>query len=142
LVRSTNTPSKRASSASLPGSISKAGWFFVASQVAAVSGVADERLVALFKLARKAGEDRLTVGAVFLGLRLVAAHDVAASLYLDLFDEQLRLAGLALDEERHERVVIVEHDLTRDGVGALARAENVFELAPPNPAMVACEIMP
>jgi len=41
----------------------------------------------------------------------------------------LRLAGLALDEQGDERIVVGEHDPARDRVGALAGAENVFELA-------------
>ncbi len=61
--------------------------------------------------------------------RLVAAEDVALALDLDLFDEELRLASLALDEQRNERRVVFEHELAHDGVGAFARAKDVFEPA-------------
>ena len=75
------------------------------------------------------GDDRLALLAVVFGLRLVAADDVTGAFDLDLLDEELGLSRLALDEQRNERIVVVEHDLAHDGVGALARAEDIFELA-------------
>jgi hypothetical protein len=62
-----------------------------AAEVAAVSRVADERLVALAELLLEAGNDGLAVGAVPLRLGLVAANDVAASFEADLLGEELGL---------------------------------------------------
>src|SRR5271169_5788667 len=70
-----------------------------------------------------------TVLAVVLGFRFVAADDIANAFDLHLLDEQLRLSRLALDEKGHERIVVLEHDLARDRLGALARAEDVLQLA-------------
>ena len=75
------------------------------------------------------GDDRFTVLAVFLGLRLVSADDVALALDLHLFGKQLRLAPLPLDQERHEWAFVGEHDLPHQRVATLAGAENVVELA-------------
>ena len=46
------------------------------AQEAAVGGIADQRLAALLQLHCEAGEDRFPLGAVLLGLRLVAADDM------------------------------------------------------------------
>ena len=94
----------------------------------AIGGVADERLVAAFQLRIERGDDRFAVLAVVLGLLLVAADDIAFAFDFHLLDKELRLSRFALDEE-DERIVVVEHDLAHDGVGALARAKDVFELA-------------
>ena len=68
LVRSTKMPSNLASSASLPASISKAGAGLLAArqlpdadaaEIAAVGGVADQRLVAALQLLLERGDDRL-----------------------------------------------------------------------------------
>jgi hypothetical protein len=80
-------------------------------------------------LAREAGKDGLAVGAVLLSLRLVATDDVAAAFASDLFDEQLGLARLALDQQRNERVVVLPHEAAGDRIRSLASAEDVFELA-------------
>jgi hypothetical protein len=47
-------------------------------QIAAVAGIADQRLVALRKLTRERGEDRGAIGGVLLRLLMVAADDVAS----------------------------------------------------------------
>src|SRR6202035_2112034 len=75
------------------------------------------------------GDDRFAVLAVVLGLLFVAADDIANAFGLHLLDEQLRLSRLALDQEGHERIVVLEDELAHDGVGALARAEDVVQLA-------------
>jgi hypothetical protein len=108
-------PSQRASSASLPASISKgrAGLAFVAlragrgdpAQVAAVGGFGacsepDQRLAAALQLPLEAGEDRLPVGAVLLRLGLVAADDVAPARVAHLLGEELGLGAVgALDQQ-------------------------------------------
>ena len=113
------------------------------AQIAAVGGIADQRLVALLQLRIERGDDRLAVLAVVLGLRLVAADDVARALDLHLLDEQLRLARLALDRgaARRDR---------RSRARSSARARRERSRAPrmysslrsSSPAMVAAEIMP
>src|ERR1019366_9978952 len=75
------------------------------------------------------GDDRLAILAVLLGLRLVAADDIALAFDLHLLDEELRLARFAFDEQRRERVLVFEDDLSHDRVGALPRPENIFKLA-------------
>ena len=99
------------------------------AQITPIGGIADQRLVALSQLGVERGDDRFAVLAVVLGLRLVAADDIADAFDLHLLDEQRRFSRLALDEKGHERIVVLEHDPTDDGVGALARAEDVFQLA-------------
>src|SRR6202022_1783194 len=74
-------------------------------------------------------DDRFTGLAVVLGLFLVAADDIANAFGLHLLDEQLRLSRLALDEEGHQRIVVLEAELAHDALGALARAEDVLQLA-------------
>jgi hypothetical protein len=51
-----------------------------ATQIAAVGGVADQRLVAALQLLLETGDDGLPVGAVLLSLGLVAAHNVALAM--------------------------------------------------------------
>src|SRR5208283_1347717 len=100
------------------------------AQIAPIGGVADERLVAFLQLRIEGADDLLPILAVLLGLRLIAADDVALAVDLDLLDEELRLAGLALDVERREGGgVALEHHLPHDGVGALSGAEDVVEPA-------------
>jgi len=112
----------------LPGSISKAG-APSAAQMAPVGGVADERLVALLQLAFEPLDDGLPVGAVLLGLGLVAADDVADALDDDLLGEELGFPVLAVHEQGREGFGVVEHHLAHALVGALAHAEDVFEAA-------------
>ena len=64
-----------------------------------------------------------------MALRPFAADDIALARDRHLFDEELRLSSLALDQERDEGIVVGKHDLAHDCVGALARTENIFELA-------------
>src|SRR6516225_5487390 len=94
------------------------------AQIAPIGGIADQRLVALLQLGVERDHDRLALLAVVLGLLLVAADDVTDALDLDLLDEELRLSRLALDDEGDERIVVLEHDLAHDRLGALARAQN------------------
>jgi len=63
--------------------------------------VADQGLVTLPQLGIEGGHDRLAVLAIFLGLRLVSADNVALVLDRHLLGEELRLAALPLDQERH-----------------------------------------
>ena len=86
-------------------------------------------LFALLQLRIEPGDVRFAVLAVVLGLLLVAADDIAIALDLHLLDEELRFSRLALDQEGHERIVVFEHDFAHEGVGALARAQDVFQLA-------------
>jgi hypothetical protein len=95
------------------------------AQITAVSGIADQRLVA----AREPLDDGLPLAAVAFGFGLVAAQDVARCADLDLLDKELGLAPRALDKQRRQRRFILEHEPTDDGAAALAGAENVFELA-------------
>ena len=100
------------------------------AQVAAIGGVADQRLVAALELLVQRGDDRLPVGGVLGRLGLVAADDVAPPLDLDLLGEQLGLLAIgALDAERRERLLVGQHDGAHQRVGALARAEHVFQPA-------------
>src|SRR6201997_204278 len=97
--------------------------------MASIGRVADERLVAFLQLRVERGDDRLAILAVFLGLRLVAADDIVLAFDHDLLDEELRLARLAFDGKRRERFLVFEDDLSHNRIGALPRAENIFELA-------------
>ena len=66
LVRKTKIPSKRASSASLPASISNewAPRDPTLRQIAPIGGIADQRLVALLQLCIERGDDRFALLAV------------------------------------------------------------------------------
>ena len=99
------------------------------AQVAAVGGIADQRLVAARELLGEPGDDGLPLVAVAFRFGLVAAQDVARRTDLDLLDEELGLAPRALDEQRRQRLLVLEHEAADDGAAALAGAENVFELA-------------
>src|ERR1700730_1591085 len=78
------------------------------AQIAPVSRVADKRLVALLQLGVERGDDRFAILAILLGLRLVAADDIALALDRDLLDKELRLARLAFDEQRDEGIIVFE----------------------------------
>src|SRR6516162_10080035 len=112
------------------------------AQVSPVGGVADERLVAARELFAEPGDDRLPLVAFALRLGLVAAQDVARRTDLDLLDEELGLAPRAVDEQRRQRLLVLEHKAADDDAAALAGAENVFQLAPFERVIVAAEIMP
>ena len=77
----------------------------------------------------KSFDDRLALAAVALGLDLVAAQDVARCTDPHFLDEELGLAPRALDEQRRQGLLVLEHQAADDGAAALAGAENVFELA-------------
>jgi hypothetical protein len=47
-------------------------------------------------------------------------------LELDLLDEELGLAPHAIDEQRRQGLLVLEHKTADDGAAALAGAENVF----------------
>jgi len=68
--------------------------------------------------------------AVFLGLRLVAADDVALALDHDLLDEELRLARLALTAEGRSSFIL-QHDLAHDGSERSRAQEYIRACAPP-----------
>src|SRR6476659_3307621 len=61
------------------------------AEVAAIGGVADQRLGAPLELLIQGLDNGAAVGGVLLGFGLVAAHDVALTLDLDLLDEELGL---------------------------------------------------
>jgi hypothetical protein len=86
LVRRTKMPSKRASSASLPASISNA-------LPAPVGAVADQCLLAARKAALEAVHHGPPVGPVLLRLCLVAAHDIARAAHRDFLHEQCKRCG-------------------------------------------------
>ena len=69
----------------------------------------------------------MPVGTVLVGLRFVAADDIAGATHHDLLDEELGLAAGALDQERCEGLLVLEHDRAHAPVAALAGAENVFQ---------------
>src|SRR4051812_34113599 len=95
-----------------------------------VSGVADQRLVAPLQLLIEGLDNGAAVGGVLLGFGLVAAHDVAPALGLDLLDEELGLrAPGPLDTERREGLLVREHHGANQAVGALAGTQHVFEAA-------------
>ena len=118
-------PSKRASSASLPGSISNAAPSPVLPQIAPIRAVADQRLVADSETLLQAGDDRLAVGGVLLGLRLVAAHDVARAPDRHLLHEELGIPAAPLDQHRRERPLILQHHLADHRRAPFARAQDV-----------------
>src|SRR3982751_271089 len=100
------------------------------AQVAAVGGVADQRLVAPLELLIERRNDRGAVGGVLLRLSFVPADDIAPALDLDLFDEELGLrAPGPRDAQGREGPVIGEHHGAHPAVRALARAQHVFEAA-------------
>src|SRR5262245_30517531 len=112
------------------------------AQVAAVGGIADQRFVAARELLAEPGDDRLPLVALAFRLGLIAAQDVACRTELDLLDEELGLAPRAIDEQRRQGPLVLEHKTADDGAAALAGAENVFQLALFHAVIVAAEIMP
>jgi hypothetical protein len=99
------------------------------AQVAAVGGVADQRLVAARQLLAEPGDDGLSFAAVAFRFGLVATHNVARRAKLDLLDEELGLASCTFDQQRRQRLFVLENEAADDGAAALAATENVFELA-------------
>src|SRR5450830_1224250 len=94
-------------------------------QEAAITAIADERLVALLQLPFEGCENRGAVGGVLLGLLVIAADDVAPPgerHCLRLVVDALATSG---DGEGHEGARIVEYQFAHQLVGALAHAENV-----------------
>ena len=136
-------PSNRASSASLPGSISNAFLALLRPQVAAVGGVADQRLVALLQLPVEAVDHRGAVGGVLVRLGLVAADDVAPpSTTTSLTNSWVSPLG-PLDQQRRERALVRQHHLADQLVAALAGAEDVSSSPRSSrAARVAAAIMP
>src|SRR5262249_39236910 len=86
----------------------------------AVGGIADQRFVAARELFAEPGDDRLPLGALAFRLDLVAAQDVAGRTELDLLDEELGLAPRAIDEQRRQGLLVLEHKTADDGAAALA----------------------
>ena len=74
-------------------------------------------------------DDRLAILAVPFSFCFIAADDITLAFDLHLLDEELRLARFALNEQRREKVLVFEDDLSHNRVGALPRAENIFKLA-------------
>ena len=143
LVRSTKRPSKRASSATLAG-IDLEGAASASAQVAAIGGVADQRLVATPELAgRSAAIDRRPVGGILGRLGLVAADDVAAALSAHLLDEEL---GLRAAGARMQSGVIGRASSSttwRTSLSVRSRAPRMYSSPrSSSAAMVAAVIMP
>lgn len=78
------------------------------------------------ELCLEAGDDRLAVGLVLLGLGVIAADNVAVFTDLDLFDPQLSFTALALENERNHRCRVIEHDVVDHAARAFAGPQNVF----------------
>ena len=95
-------------------------------QIAPIGGIADQRLVALLQLRIERGDDRFTVLAVVLGFRFVAADDIANAFGLHRLMNSCGFSRLALDEEGHERIVVLEHDLAHDGVFERSRCQRIY----------------
>src|SRR3954452_3421731 len=101
-----------------------------AAEIASVGGVADEGLVAALQLLLERGDDRLAVGAVLLGLGLVATGDVAAGGDENLLGEELGLLpGGAGDQQRREGALVSQDHVAHQAVAALAGAEHIFQAA-------------
>ena len=100
------------------------------AQIPAIGGVADQRLVAPLELLIQGLDNGAAVGGVLLGFGLVAAHDVAPALGLDLLDEELGLlAPGPLDTKRRDGPGVREHHGADQAICALARAKDVFQPA-------------
>src|ERR1700733_14701060 len=74
--------------------------FLRLAQIASIGRVSDQRLVAFLQLRIERSDNRLAIPTVLFGLRFVAADDVTLAFDLDLFDEELGLADLALHQQR------------------------------------------
>ena len=72
------------------------------AQIPSIGRVADERFVAFLQLRVERGDDRLAILAVLFSLCFIAADDITLAFDLHLLDEELRLARLALDEQRRK----------------------------------------
>ncbi len=99
------------------------------AQIAAVGGIADQRLVTACELLGEPGNDGLPLGALAIGFGLIAAQDIARRPDLDFLYKELGFAAHALDQQRRQRLFVVENEAADDGAAALASTENVFELA-------------
>src|SRR5271169_2930067 len=135
LVRSTSSPSKRASSATRAWSMAKC---LVDGEVpgrdgleiTAEAAVADQRLVALGELGAQPVEDRSTLLGIAASLGEIATDDVpsAADFYL-LGLEFSEVARRPRHDQRNKGRLIINDGTAHLGTAALAHAEDVFELA-------------
>src|SRR5258705_11586818 len=123
LVRSTKMPSNLFSSSTLSGSIANR------LQVAAIAGVADERLVAPLERPLQRGEDRGAIGGVLGGFLKVAADDVAPGGQHDRLGLVVDLPAALGHHQRHEGRTIVEHPLKHQVVAALAHTQDIKQAA-------------
>ena len=96
-------------------------------QEAAISGIADQRLVTLRQLAFETGQQRGPALGVLAGLFLIAAQHVAASAEDDLVDGEVGLTLLARDGEPHCDTVVVDYRGADLGGRALAHTGNVVD---------------
>src|SRR6202030_926342 len=127
-VRSTKTPSNLASCFGF-GIIDGEAIFTGRCEEAAITGIADERLIALLELPFERSQDRGTIGGILFRLVVIAADDVATPgkrHRLGLVVDTLTALG---DGQRHEWRGIVEHEVAYQFVGALAHTENVEQPA-------------
>jgi len=72
-------------------------------EIAAIAGVADQRLVAPCELAFQRGHDRGAIGGVLYGLLMVATHDVAPPGQLHGLGLVVDLLAALCQGERSER---------------------------------------
>jgi hypothetical protein len=98
-------------------------------QIAPKAGIADQRLVALFELARERGHDRGAIGGILLRFRMVAADDVAPGGQHHRLGLVVGLLATLLHRQRHERRRIVEYQLAHQLVGTLAHPQDIKEAA-------------
>src|SRR5262245_60765035 len=77
-------------------------------EIASIGAIANERLVATAQTLAQAAQYGLAHFCVALGLREVAAHDVAALAHPYVLGLQLGIAALTRDQQRHKRFGIVE----------------------------------
>src|SRR4051795_9902227 len=113
------------------------------AEVAAVGGVADQRLVAPLELLIEGLDNGAAVGGVLLGFGLVAAHDVAPALGLDFLDEELGLRAPARWTQSGVKGFWSASTTVRTRLSVRSRAPSTYSSPRSSrAAMVGAEIMP
>jgi hypothetical protein len=87
------------------------------AQITSVGSIVDQGLLATPQRFLQGCDDRLTIEAVLLGLGLVAADHVAPAIERHFLGKQLGLATLACDQQRHERIGVLQDE----GLGGCMR---------------------
>src|SRR5215208_6807161 len=113
------------------------------AQVAAVGGVADQRLVAPLQLLVEGGDDGLAVGGILGRLGFVAADDIAPPLGLDLLDEELGLRAAGTRDAQGRERPVIGSTTVRTRLSVRSRAPRTYSSPRSSrAAMVGAEIMP